>query len=80
MLKLQKVVSLHIFFLLLEIKFITVLNDSYIAITIQIIFVVLSENHKGIKPPIVNSPNGRPQTNSSTLLFYHNPAHNSIKF
>lgn len=43
-------------FLLLEIKFIIVLNDKYVAITIQIIFVVLSENHKGINPP-----NGKPQ-------------------
>lgn len=38
-------------FLLLEIKFIKVLNKRYIAIIIQIIFVVLAENHNGINPP-----------------------------
>lgn len=39
-------------FLLLEIKFIIVLNERYTAIAIQIIFVILSENHNGINPPI----------------------------
>lgn len=44
-------VIIYFSFLLLETKFINVLSERYIAITIQIIFVVLSENHSGINSP-----------------------------
>lgn len=42
----------HFSFLLLEIKFMTVLNERYTAITIQIRLVIADENHKGMNPPI----------------------------
>lgn len=45
-------VMIYFSFLLLEIKFITVFNERYTAITIQIILVTLFENHRGINPPI----------------------------
>ena len=45
-------VMIYFSFLLLETRFITVFNERYTAITIQIILVVLFENHRGMNPPI----------------------------
>lgn len=101
-------VMIYFSFLLLDIKFIIVLNERYTAMMIQIIFVTFSENHNGISPPIcnimttknickiscitkiilsflgktlycppiVNSPNGKPQTirNDNTITIEKTPA------
>ena len=47
-------VMIYFSFLLLDIKFIIVLNERYTAMMIQIIFVAFSENQNGIRPPICN--------------------------
>lgn len=69
-------VMIYFSFLLLDIKFIIVLNERYTAMMIQIIFVAFSENQNGISPPIVNSPNGKPQTirNDNTITIEKTPA------
>ena len=101
-------VMIYFSFLLLDIKFIIVLNERYTAMMIQIIFVAFSENQNGIsppicnimttkniciiscitktilsflgktlyRPPIVNSPNGKPQTirNDNTITIEKTPA------
>ena len=43
---------MHFSFLLFDTKFMTVFNERYTAITMQIILVTFSENHNGKKPPI----------------------------
>lgn len=48
----ERGVIIYFSLLLLEIRFIIVLIERYTAITIQIILVLLSENHNGINPPI----------------------------
>ena len=45
-------VIIHFSFLLFDIKFITVFNERYTAITMPIIFVTLAENHNETHPPI----------------------------
>lgn len=43
---------MHFSFLLFDTKFMTVFNERYTAITMQIILVTFFENHNGKKPPI----------------------------